>query len=233
MSGSRVTVPVNGRSIEAYVSPAVGGRGPGIIVIQEWWGLVPHIEAICDRYASEGFTALAPDLYHGKTTKSPDEAGKLLMALDVESAARDLRSAISYLLDHSATLGSTVGSVGFCMGGMLSLFAAGGNPEVAACIDYYGVHPNIHPDFGNMQSKVLGFFGAEDQMVSPPVVRELEAKLKAAGRSAEFHTYDGAGHAFFNDERPEAYVESAATDSWNRSLAFFRVHLANNGPGRR
>jgi carboxymethylenebutenolidase len=225
MKGTRVSIPVNGSSIEVYIAPAAGGRGPGVIVIQEWWGLVPHIESVSDRFASEGFTALAPDLYHGTSTTSPDEAGKLMMALDVESAAQDLRAATKHLVSHPATQGDKVGVVGFCMGGMLSMFAASANPEIGACINYYGVHPDIHPDFKNLKAPVLGFFGEKDKTVPPAVVADLERTMKAAGCKIEFHSYDNAGHAFFNDQRPAVYVESAAQDSWNRSIAFLRAYL--------
>ena len=225
MKGSRVSIPVNGRSIETYITPAAGGRGPGVVVIQEWWGLVPHIESVCERFALEGFTALAPDLYHGESTTSPDEAGKLMMALDVESAAADLRSSVDHLLSHPETLGSKVGVIGFCMGGMLSMFAAGDDSRIGACINYYGVHRNIHPDFVSLQAPVLGFFGKKDRSVPPAVVEKLEETMKQAGCQVEFHSYDNAGHAFFNDQRPAVYVESAAQDSWSRSIAFLRAHL--------
>ncbi|MCB9466166.1 MAG: dienelactone hydrolase family protein [Candidatus Eisenbacteria bacterium] len=226
MSGSRVRIPVNGREIDAYLSPAAGGTGPGVIVIQEWWGLVPHIEELCDRYASQGFTALSPDLYHGESTKSPDEAGKLMMALEIDETEKDLRSAVGFLLAHSACTSQTVGTVGFCMGGMLSLFAAGASPnEVSACIDYYGIHPNVHPDFAAMRAPVLGFFGAQDPMVTPDTVAALETTIRAAGREVEFHSYEDAGHAFFNDTRPDAYHAESAADTWKRAIEFFRTHV--------
>lgn len=225
MAGRRIHVPVNGRTIDAYLSPAATGSGPGVVVIQEWWGLVPHVESICDRLAAEGFTALAPDLYHGSSTKSPDEAGKLMMALRIDEAEADLRSAISTLLEHEAVTGKAVGTVGFCMGGKLSLFAAAKNSAVGACVDFYGIHPNVHPPYETLQAPVLGFFGAEDGMVKPADARALESTLRKAGKSVEVHIYDGAGHAFFNETRPDAYTEDAARDAWTRMLAFYRKHL--------
>lgn len=229
MTGKRVQIPVNGRTIQGYLSPSASGAGPGLIVIQEYWGLVPHVESLCDRYAAAGFTALAPDLYHGESTKSPDDAGKLMMALNIDAAAADLRAAIDSLLADKATIGDRVGTVGFCMGGMLSLFAAAANPDrVAACIDYYGIHPLVHPDFAAMNAHVLGFFGDRDPMVTAEDAKQLEGRLLSLGKSIEIHVYPGAGHAFFNDTRPEAYDEAAARDSWTRSIAFLWKHLKKN-----
>lgn len=225
MAGQRIRIPVNGRDVDAYHSPASSGDGPGLVVIQEWWGLVPHIETVCDRLAAEGFSALAPDLYHGETTKSPDDAGKLMMALNIDEAEADLRGAITALLEQKATRNGKVGTVGFCMGGQLSLFAAASNPEVGACVDFYGIHPNVSPPFEKLAAPVLGFFGSEDPMVTPDHARELESKLKSLGKSVEIHIYDGAGHAFFNDARPDAYHEASAKDAWTKMLAFYRSHL--------
>lgn len=226
MTGRRVQMPVNGRAIQGYLSPAASGSGPGVVVIQEWWGLVPHVESICDRYAAAGFTALAPDLYHGESTKSPDDAGKLMMALNIDAAAADLRSAIAYLLADASTIGDRVGTVGFCMGGMLSLFAAASNPDrVSACIDYYGIHPHVHPDYVAMQANVLGFFGGRDPMVTAEDAKKLEGHLRSLGKGVEIHIYPQAGHAFFNDTRPEAYDEAAAKDTWTRAVAFLWKNL--------
>lgn len=226
MAGVRVQVPVNGREIEAYLSSPATGAGPGVIVLQEWWGLVPHIEDLCDRYAAVGFAAMAPDLYHGDRAKSPDEAGKLMMALNIDETESDLRAAVDYLLAQPSCSSHTVGTVGFCMGGMLSLFAAGANPEkVSACIDYYGIHPNVHPDLGALRAPVLGFFGAKDPMVTPDRVAALEAELLGARCSVEFHSYPEAGHAFFNDTRPDAFHAGSAADSWRRAQEFFRTNL--------
>ena len=125
MAGETVEFKSNGASARGYLSvPADGAAGPGVVVIQEWWGLVPHIESVADRLAGEGFVALAPDLYHGEKTTSPDEAGKLMMALDIERAERDLRGAINFLLAHPSVNSPEVGTVGFCMGGSLALWSA-------------------------------------------------------------------------------------------------------------
>src|SRR6185369_14593879 len=135
----------NGNRTEGYLAIPVSGDGPGIVVLQEWWGLVDHIKSVCDRFAGEGFVALAPDLFHGKTTKSPDEAGKLMMALRIDEAEKDLAGAVEYLLQHDAVSFAKAGTIGFCMGGALSLYAASKNSKVGACVVFYGGHPNVHP----------------------------------------------------------------------------------------
>lgn len=224
MSGEMVSFQSNGGTTDGYLSLPSSGKGPGVIVIQEWWGLVPHIKDVCDRFAAEGYVALAPDMYHGETTKSPDEAGKLMMALRVDEAEKDLRGAIGYLLNHEATNGDKVGSVGFCMGGALSLYAASKNPQVAACVVFYGIHPNVKPDLANLRAPVLGIYAEKDAYVTPVVVHELEAQLKEHGKSVEMHIYPGVDHGFFNDTR-EVYNQAAATDSWRRVLKFYHENL--------
>jgi carboxymethylenebutenolidase len=225
MSSEMVEFQSNGETAEGYLSVPESGSGAGVVVIQEWWGLVPHIKQLADRFAAQGFVALAPDLYHGKSTTSPDEAGKLMMALDIDRAEKDLRGAIKFLLDDARVTGAKVGTVGFCMGGALSLYAASKNEQVGACIVFYGIHPKVRPDFDSLRAPVLGFFGELDESVAPAKVRALEDELKEHGKSAEMHVYPGAGHAFFNDARPEAYNPQAAADAWRRTLDFFRANL--------
>jgi len=222
--GERVTFKSNGTNTSGYMSrPA--RPGPGLIVIQEWWGLVPHICDIADRFAAVGFCALAPDLFHGAMTKSPDEAGKLMMALRIDQAARDLAGAINYLRADADAKGQKVGTIGFCMGGALSLFAACRNSSVGACAVFYGGHPNVKPDLASLEAPVLGVFAGKDTFVSPAVVSELDKQLTHAGKRHEFHTYPDAQHAFFNDQRPEVYDAAAAADAWGKTLAFFRREL--------
>src|ERR671933_1221753 len=187
MAGQTVEFASNGGTTSGYLSIPEKGSGPGVVVIQEWWGLVGHIKDVCDRFAAEGYVALAPDLYHGEQAKSPDEAGKLMMALRIDEAEKDMRGAIQYLLDHEATTGERVGTVGFCMGGALSLYAASRNAQVGACVVFYGIHPNVKPDLANLRAPVLGIYAERDQFVPPEAVRELEARLKELGKSAEFH----------------------------------------------
>lgn len=223
MAGTMVEFSANGGRTRGYLATPAAGKGPGVVVIQEWWGLVGHIRNVCDRFATEGFVALAPDLYHGKTTSEPDEAGKLFMALNIAQAEKDLRGAV----DHVAALasGPKVGVVGFCMGGQLALFAATVNPKVGACVDFYGIHPNVKPDYAKLQGPVLGLFAEKDQYVTPQNAREVEAAIRKAGKTVEIHIYPNVDHAFFNDERAEVYDRAAAEDAWRRTLTFFRQHL--------
>ena len=141
--GEMVQFPFANGTTSGYLAKPQQGSGPGVVVIQEWWGLVDHIKDVCDRFAAEGFVALAPDLYHGKTTKSPDEAGKFMMALRIDEAERDLSAAIDYLITEDSTASEKVGVVGFCMGGALSLYAATKNDNVGACVVFYGIHPYV------------------------------------------------------------------------------------------
>jgi carboxymethylenebutenolidase len=232
--GEMVGFKADGRKTDGYLALPESGRGPGVVVIQEWWGLVPQIKGAADRLAREGFVALVPDLYHGKTTTSPDEAGKLMMALRIDEAEQDLRGAVQYLLAHAAVAGSgtsagagakkKVGTIGFCMGGALSLFAASKNPDVRACVVFYGGHPNVKPDLPNLRAPVLGLYAGKDGFVAPDSVKALDAELTRLGKAHEFHTYPGVDHAFAN-ETGKNYDEAAAEDGWRRAIAFFHRHL--------
>jgi carboxymethylenebutenolidase len=222
--GERVTFKANGRTTPGYLARPKG-RGPGVIVIQEWWGLVPHIEDVADRFAAEGFVALAPDLYHGEKATSPDQAGKMMMSLKIDEAAKDLAGAIEYLRQQDGVTGAKVGTVGFCMGGALSLFAASQNPEVGACVVFYGGHPNVKPDIPRLHAPVLGIWAGKDGFVTPEVVDQLDKQLTAAGKRHEFHTYPAAQHAFFNDTRPEVHDPAASADAWAKTMAFLRREL--------
>jgi len=232
MAGEMIEFKSNGGTTEGYISIPESGMGPGVIVLPEWWGLVPHIKEVADRFAAEGFVALAPDLYHGESTKSPDEAGKLMMALDIDQTEKDLRGAVNYLLGHKAVTSRKVGTVGYCMGGVLSLYAATKNSQVGACVIFYGIHPKVQPDLANLQAPVLGLYAENDDSVPPSAVRELESKLQSLGKSAEMHIYPDTDHAFFNDTRPEVYNSAAAADAWRRTVDFFRQHL-RQAVGRR
>ena len=221
MAGQIVSYPSNGGSAEGYLSLPASGKGPGVIVIQEWWGLVPHIKDVADRLAAEGYVALAPDLYHGKATKEPDEAGKMMMALNQEQAAKDMAGAYDYVKAHPACTGK-VGSVGFCMGGGLSLTIASMRP-IDACVDYYGMAEASK--LGGIKGPIIGHCAQNDGWVSPEAARKLEADLRGMGKHVEFYMYPGTDHAFFNDARPEVYNAAAAKLSWDRTLAFFGANL--------
>jgi carboxymethylenebutenolidase len=226
MQGDMVQFKANDETYQGYLASSVHGKGPGIIVIQEWWGLVDHIKEVVDRFASEGYTALAPDFYLGKVAKEPDAAGRHMMAINIRTTEQILKGAVDLLLTHSAVQGEKVGVVGFCMGGQLSLYAACVNPKIGAAVDFYGVHPNVQPDFDQLKAPVLGIFAGKDEYVTPEVVSKLDRQLRAANAKYEFVTYSHASHAFFNDSRPEVYDPNASEDAWRRVSAFFMKNLS-------
>ena len=217
--------PANGHQATGYLAVPASERGPGVLVIQEWWGLVDHIKDVCDRFAKEGFVALAPDLYHGAATKSPDEAGKLFMALNIAKAGADLCGAADALLARPELTTRRVGIVGFCMGGQLALYAATEYPDrIAAAVDFYGVHPHVRLDPAKLRVPVLAHFAKRDASVKEADARALVEKVTAAGGSIEAHFYD-CDHAFFNDTRPTVYNKASAEQAWQRTLSFLREHL--------
>lgn len=223
--GALIEFASNGDQVRGYLATPASGRGPGVVVIQEWWGLVPHIEEVCDRFAREGFVALAPDLYRGDSTTDPDRAGRLMMDLEIPRAARDLDGAIAALLNREAVDGAKVGTIGFCMGGQLALYAATRNRRVGAVVDFYGIHPNVTLDLSTLQAPVLGLFAEKDEFVPPAAARKLESELIGAGVRTDFRIIDEVGHAFFNDTRPDAYNERAAREAWAASLSFLKAEL--------
>jgi carboxymethylenebutenolidase len=226
MPGTMVQFKANGGTCDGYLAKPESGQGPGVVVIQEWWGLVPHVKDVADRFAREGFVALAPDLYHGNAADEPDEAGKLMMALRVDEAAKDLRGAVDYLLGEGSASGDKVGVVGFCMGGQLALYAGTVYPEkVGAVVDFYGIHPSVQPDLDRLQAPVMGNFAEKDAYAPPEAARALEGQIKQRGVATDFKVYQGQDHAFFNDTNPEVYHKESAADAWQRTLAWFKRHL--------
>ncbi|MCU1351449.1 MAG: Carboxymethylenebutenolidase [Acidimicrobiales bacterium] len=226
--GQIVEFPSNGHTAQGYLAVPEGGSGPGLIVIQEWWGLVPHIKDVCDRFAGEGFVALAPDLYHGESTTEPDEAGKLMMALNMAHAAKDVGGAVAHLQGHDAVTGDQVGITGFCMGGGLALVMTCMLPDAfAAVVPWYGLipWPDAQPDWSALQAAVRGHIAEKDEYFTVDAARELEQQLEALGKDVEFWVYPGAQHAFFNDTRPEVYDPEAAALAWTRTIDFFHSRL--------
>ena len=221
--GEKVTFKSNGGTCEGYLAD---GGGPGVVVIQEWWGLVPHIEDVADRFAAEGFTALAPDLYHGESATEPDGAGKIMMALNMQTAAKDMSGAVDFLTERTGR--GSVGVVGFCMGGGLALVLATQRPDaVKAAAPYYGVipWPTAQPDWAALDAKVVGEYAEKDGFAGPEAVRSLESQLRELGKDATLHIHAGADHAFFNDTRPEVYDAGASAEAFGRTLELFRTTL--------
>lgn len=225
VNGSMIKIEGPQGPFDAYFAPALAEKGPGVIVLQEYWGLVEHIKDVCDRLAHSGFTALAPDLYQGKSTTEPDEAGHLMMALNIAETEVILRSAVESLLSSEHTTGERIGIVGFCMGGQLALFAAGENPKIVATVDFYGIHPKVTPNYAAIQGHVLGIFAENDTHTTPDQVQELDRRLDEAAVPHEFKTFANMPHAFFNDTRPSVYDAEAAQQAWEMLIAFFSENL--------
>ncbi len=224
--GQRVEFPSNGHTCDGYFAAPASGKGPAVVVIQEWWGLVPHIEDLVERFAGEGFVAIAPDLFHGKATKSPDEAGKLVMELDSERAEREIAGAGDYLLGRAECSSKKYGVVGFCMGGALAQYTTAKEPNAGAGVSFYGGFKKLSIDWTGLQAPLLLIYGQDDQGVPPDSGRQLAQQLKDLGKDVEIKVYPNAGHAFFNDTRPQAFNADAAADAWPRTLEFFRKNLS-------
>jgi carboxymethylenebutenolidase len=196
---------------------------PAVVVIQEWWGLVPHIKDVAERLTAEGYIALAPDLYYGQAADEPDEAQKLAMALDRDRAVVEIGAAARYLKDMPSVNPKRVGVVGWCMGGGLSLSAAAENGDIAAAVCFYG-RPLSEADTVRLRIPVLGLYGSEDHGIPVSDVQAFEEELDRQAVPHEIHIYDGAHHAFFNDTRP-SYDPAAAEDAWRRTLDWFQTYL--------
>ncbi|HEV3047258.1 MAG TPA: dienelactone hydrolase family protein [Solirubrobacteraceae bacterium] len=223
-----IEFPTSAGSAPGYLAVPAGESGPGVIVLQEWWGLDEHIRSICDRLAAEGFYALAPDLYRGETTDQPSEAQQKMMALSMADAEKDMCGAAEHLLSLEGVSGSAVGAVGFCLGGGLAVWAAATCPNIGAAVTYYYVMPHGKPDFAGIEGPVLGHFGTADDFVPVEAVETLEKEISDAGVDVTFHLYEGAGHAFFNDtDRMGTYDAEHADTSWRRTAGFLRSALAS------
>jgi carboxymethylenebutenolidase len=227
MSMPEVEFEANGGTAPGYLAVPESGKGPAVVVLQEWWGVDDSVRRMVDRFAQEGFVALAPDLYRGETTDQPSEAEQKMMALSMDQAEKDMRGAVDYVAEHDAYDGSGVGSVGFCLGGGLAVWAATANPKVDAVVSYYYVLPHGKPDFSKVDAPVLGHFGTNDDFVSVDDAKALEQELKDAGADAKFEFYEGAGHAFAGDHnRIGTYDEGHANEAWRKTIDFLKRHLS-------
>ena len=181
------------------------------------------------RLASEGFVALAPDLYRGAHASEPDEAAKIMMSLNLERATKDLSGAVDFLTAHDAVTGDGIGVIGFCMGGGVALWLATLRPDqVKAVVPFYGIIPweAAQPDYSKLAAAVQGHYAENDDFANPESVRALDAQLKSLGKQAEFFEYPGTEHAFTNDHRPEVYVPEATALAYDRAFAFLHEQLA-------
>ena len=223
-----IEFPTSAGTAPGYLAKAAGDHGPATIVMQEWWGVDDHIRSICDRFAAEGFYALAPDLYRGETASQPSEAEQKMMALSMSEAEQDMCGAAEFLASQPGFEGPGVGAVGFCLGGGLALWAAAACPNISAAVTYYYVMPHGKPDFSQITGPVLGHFGTEDEFVPVEAAKQLESELRDAGADTTFHMYEGGGHAFFNDtNRLGTYDQALADASWERTVGFLRSALAS------
>ncbi len=224
--GEMIEFASNGGTARGYLAIPDSGSGMPLVVIQEWWGLVDHITDVCDRFAAEGFVTLAPDLYHGESTTEPDEAGKLMMALNMAQAAKDMAGAVDEV-GHRAG-GDRVGVTGFCMGGGLALVLATQRPDkVKACVPWYGLipWPDAQPDWAALDAPVLGHYAEQDGFFTPEAAAALESDLKGLGKTAEIIVHPGVDHAFFNDTRPEVYDAATAGQAWAQTVGFLHANL--------
>lgn len=226
MAGKMVEFPTNGHMTQGYLATPAAGKGPGVLVIQEWWGLDDWVKDQARALAKEGYVALAPDLYRGKVTSDPTVAHQLMSGLPPDQAMRDLKGAYVYLQSRPDVNKDRIGAIGWCMGGRYALALATEEPGLDAAVAYYGAPPTDEAAIAHIQAPVLGNFGAEDKGPSPEQVKAFAEVMKKAGKSADLKVYDGAGHAFANVNNPwKGYREEQAKDAWARTTAFFAKHL--------
>ena len=223
----------DGKSVNGYLAePAQGAKAPGMVVIQEWWGLTDQIKGVADKLAKAGYRALVPDLYRGKVALEANEAKHLMEGLNFgDAAGQDIRGAVQYLKKDSPKVGVT----GFCMGGKYTFLAAARCSGIAAAVPWYGMLRANALDAANpehaldvvadFRCPILAFFGAEDALIPQHDVGELRQRAQQTGRDLDAVVYTDAGHAFANESRPEAYRPEAADDAWRRALAFFATKL--------
>jgi carboxymethylenebutenolidase len=215
----------DGKSVDGYLA---GTKGPGIVVIQEWWGLNDQIRGVADKLAAAGFRALVPDLYRGKATVDAKEAEHLMKGLNFgDAAGQDIRGAVQFLKKESSKAGVT----GFCMGGALTILSACNVPEADSIVVWYGFPPLDYVDASKIKAPMLGHFATRDTAFPIGKVDELEKKLRAANVKFEFHRYD-AKHAFANETANEKkldfleYKPDLAELAWKRTLDFLAKTLA-------
>jgi carboxymethylenebutenolidase len=213
----------DGKDASGYLANAPQGDAPGIVVIQEWWGLSEQIKGLTDRLALAGFDALAPDLYNGTVVPyhDTDAANKEMSSLDfIDATTQTVRGAVQYL----ARNGAKVGLTGFCMGGAVTIIGAAKVPELAAGVAFYGIPPEQAAKASDIRIPLQGHFANKDDWCTPAAVDAFEKAAQAAGKSVDFYRYD-ADHAFVNEQRAAVHDRQAAELAWGRAIAFFKKHL--------
>ncbi len=221
---SSVEFPSNGITGMGYLARPKEGGGSGVVVIQEWWGLEAHIKDVTERFARQGYVALAPDLYHGKSTSEPDEARKLAMELERPQAIMEIAGAARYLKSLPEVEPKKVGVIGWCMGGGLAFGVAHATDQFAAVVGFYG-RPPSDAETAGINCPVLGLFGENDGGIPPELAESFRASLTKHGKTHAIHIYPNAPHAFFNDARPHIYKADAAQDAWSKTLDWFGSYL--------
>jgi carboxymethylenebutenolidase len=225
-----VEFPSNGHTAAGYLVKPPAGTGPGVLVIQEWWGLDSGIKEMTDRLGAAGFVALAPDLYHGELAEHDemDKAAALMQKLPPDRAARDMSGAIDYLASHSAVSGDGIGVVGFCMGGMLAWIIAANRPDkVKAAVPFYGFPQGpTEPDWATLTASVRGHMAENDNFFRPDAARALEVKLRAMGKDVTITVYPGTGHAFMGPHNALGTLDAElAATIWPKVVAFLHEKL--------
>jgi carboxymethylenebutenolidase len=223
-----VSFPSSGDNCEAYLAIPDSGSGPGVVVVQEWWGLVDHIKAVSDRFAEAGFVALAPDFFHGEQTDEPDDAQRLLMSMEMDRAARDIQGAARYLASRDEVEGNGIGAVGFCMGGSLALWSGALDEEVKVAVGFYPALPweAMSPTWGNYANKSAMIHASEEDGTSKADgVQAAVRGIEKAGGDVEVYDYPGSSHAFFNDTRPEVHDPEASAAAWASVVPFLRANI--------
>lgn len=220
----------NGNNARGYLALPESGSGPGVIVVQEWWGLDSGIKEMADRLATAGFVALAPDLYHGELAEHTemDKAAELMNTLPADRAGRDMSGAVDYLADHDATTGDGIGVMGFCMGGMLTFILATLRPDkIKAAVPFYGFpQGDDQPDYSKIEAAIQGHMAENDDFFPPAAAKELEARLVEMGKEVSITVHEGTGHAFMapHNAMGTRDAELAAT-IWPQATAFLHDHL--------
>lgn len=221
----------NGNTASGYLALPSGGTGPGVIVVQEWWGLDSGIKTMADRLAEGGFVALAPDLYHGELAAHDemDKAGQLMTALPIDRAGRDMSGAVDFLAGHEATTGDGIGVVGFCMGGMLTFVLASLRPDkVKAAVPFYGFPPleDGPADLAKIDAAIQGHMAEHDDFFPPDAARALESRLRELGKDATITVHEGSGHAFMAPHNALGTQDAElAARIWPGVLSFLHDHL--------